>query len=74
MAKLTTADVYGILTSHANVIAKGDVTVLGKLIINSTTPASSSASGIAGQIAYDDSFIYVCIAANTWKKVAIATW
>lgn len=39
-----------------------------------TVPASASASGTAGQVAYDSSFFYVCISTNTWKRVAIATW
>jgi hypothetical protein len=39
-----------------------------------STPASASAAGIAGTIQWDASYIYVCTAANTWKRVAIATW
>lgn len=38
------------------------------------TPASASASGVAGTIQYDANYIYVCVATNTWKRVAIATW
>lgn len=37
-------------------------------------PASASATGSAGQIAWDADYIYVCTATNTWKRVAIATW
>jgi hypothetical protein len=37
-------------------------------------PASAAATGSEGQIAWDSGFIYVCTAANTWKRVAIATW
>lgn len=37
-------------------------------------PASAAAAGIAGQKAYDASFEYRCVATNTWKRVAIATW
>lgn len=37
-------------------------------------PASAAATGTAGMIAYDSSFIYICVAANTWRRVAIATW
>jgi hypothetical protein len=43
-------------------------------IVNSQTPASASATGTAGTIAWDTSYIYVCTATNTWKRVAIATW
>ena len=39
-----------------------------------TVPGSASATGTAGDISWDASYIYICIATNTWKRVAIATW
>lgn len=38
------------------------------------TPSSASDTGTAGTICYDANYIYICTAANTWKRVAIATW
>lgn len=38
------------------------------------TPSSAAASGVAGTVVYDSSYIYVCVATDTWKRVAIATW
>ena len=38
------------------------------------TPGSASATGTAGMICWDSSYVYVCTATNTWKRVAIATW
>jgi hypothetical protein len=43
-------------------------------IRSSQTPASASATGDAGQICWDSSYIYVCTATNTWKRAALATW
>jgi hypothetical protein len=42
----------------------------------SSVPASATASGTAGQIAYDhaNGFFYVATATNTWKRAAISTW
>lgn len=37
-------------------------------------PASAGATGVKGDIAFDSSYIYICTATNTWKRVAIATW
>lgn len=37
-------------------------------------PASAGAAGVAGQFGWDSSFFYVCVATDTWKRVAIATW
>jgi len=39
-----------------------------------TVPASAGATGVTGSIAYDSSFIYVCVATNTWVRAALATW
>ncbi len=38
------------------------------------TPSSAADTGTAGTICFDANFIYICTAANTWKRVAIATW
>jgi hypothetical protein len=37
-------------------------------------PASAVATGTAGQISYDSSYVYICTATNTWKRAAIAAW
>jgi hypothetical protein len=46
----------------------------GPVIIPTFTPASASANGTAGRIAWDDDYIYVCTATNTWKRAALETW
>lgn len=55
-------------TFVGNIIGTGSLAS----IVN-TTPANSSATGIKGQIAYDSSYIYVCVATNTWVRFAITT-
>ena len=42
--------------------------------IGTGTPASAAAAGVVGQVFWDASYIYICTATNTWKRVAIATW
>jgi len=37
-------------------------------------PASAAAAGVAGQVAYESGFLYICVATNTWERVAIAAW
>lgn len=41
---------------------------------SSKTPATAGAAGNVGEICWDSNYIYVCVAANTWKRAAIATW
>lgn len=50
--------------------------IQGKLlrIGTSKTPASAGATGYAGEICWDSSYIYVCVATNSWKRAAIAAW
>lgn len=45
-----------------------------RMVSPTLVPASASATGSAGQIAWDADYIYVCTGTNTWKRVAIATW
>lgn len=39
-----------------------------------TKPTSSSSSGVVGQIEFDTGFLYICIAANTWRRVAVSSF
>lgn len=40
----------------------------------SPVPGSSGAVGKAGQKAYDSDYLYICVAANTWKRIAFDTF
>ena len=37
-------------------------------------PTTASSNGTAGDIRYDADYVYICIATNTWKRAALATW
>ena len=63
-------------TSAAGTTTFGDVLTTGIFRINTlnTAPASAAATGILGEIRFTADHIYVCVATNTWKRVAIATF
>jgi hypothetical protein len=63
----------GTITTNAGAATLTNKTLTAP-ILTPSTPASASATGVAGTIAADTGFIYVCTATNTWKRVAIATW
>lgn len=42
--------------------------------VASGTPASGGAAGTAGQMLYDATYLYVCTATNTWKRVPLNTF
>jgi hypothetical protein len=61
----------GVVQANGNEIWNaGNLTPLNIVAV----PASATATGTKNQIAFDNSFFYICVATNTWKKVAIAGW
>jgi len=63
---------YGVMAAAA---ADQKLTINGLLNQSvSKTPASAGATGTAGDICWDASYIYVCTATDTWKRTAIANW
>jgi len=70
------------IDSSGNVLIGTTTTGASKLVVaddsiqvnTAKTPASASATGTTGQIAWDASYIYVCTATNTWRRVAHGTW
>ena len=45
-----------------------------QIAVNVGAPASASAAGVQGDVAWDANYFYICTAANTWKRVAVSTW
>lgn len=60
----------------ANFLANtaANVAVRATRLLTGVAPANSSSNGTSGDVAYDSSFIYVCVATNTWKRASIVTW
>jgi len=42
--------------------------------VTAAAPASATAAGTPGQWAAESGFLYICVATDTWERVAIATW
>lgn len=43
-------------------------------IVVDSAPASATADGVVGEIRVTDTYVYVCVAENTWRRAALATW
>jgi|GEM_PF-2831746 len=70
---------YGIGPASAPIsipfsISDFDLVYNKRLRIDMSTPASSGASGAAGEIRFDASYVYFCVAADTWKRAALASY
>jgi len=55
----------------AGVLAVEGVPVVTRV---ASVPATATSAGVAGQIAFNASFVYCCTATNTWVRAALATW
>lgn len=55
-------------------LTPSDQVILIDNLIPIDAPVSASDTGTAGELMADSDYLYVCIATNTWKRVAISTW
>lgn len=71
-AFVTTAD--NLKAPINNPTFTGTATTPNLVISTGTAPSTATSTGTKGQIAYASGFLYVCVATNTWQRVALATW
>jgi len=64
----------GTTTPTAILDVNNAVSTSGLRIRTSNTPASSTATCNQGDISWDASFVYVCVAANSWKRATLGTF
>jgi hypothetical protein len=65
-----------VINSHPNV---GTIHVRPSVRLSGHTdrvavPASATAAGSIGQWSADESYLYICVATNAWRRVALTTW
>lgn len=66
---------YALLVNSGNSYFGGKITsTANSLNFATQTPASATAIGTTGDIAWDTNYIYVCVNTNTWKRSSITTW
>ncbi len=60
-------------SKHTKVL-QGDGTFVDQAVEFVDVPASATATGTAGQLAYDDDYFYVCTATDTWRRIPLSEW
>jgi hypothetical protein len=63
----------GVAGGNGLTINTTDITFNCPLVLQTAVPASATAAGVAGQIAWDSSRLYLCVAPNTWLRSAVMT-
>jgi hypothetical protein len=69
---------YAGATQIGNLTGIGDFTANNSVTANqirtgNSTPTSTS-TGVAGTLVYDSSYLYVCVATNSWKRIALSSF
>lgn len=63
-----------IITSSTTISSPGFMTFNTRPVLSSLPPTTATSTGVAGQIAWDSNYVYVCVATDTWKRSPISTW
>jgi hypothetical protein len=50
-------------------------TMNGRVILQSASASASAGdTGTTGEVRWNSSYIYVCVATDTWKRAALSMW
>lgn len=66
------SDKRAVLKSASEVIGDNAAAVRSAIIVD--PPDAADSEGTSGQIAFDEDYIYVCVAEDTWMRAAIEAW
>jgi hypothetical protein len=73
------------IVSIANLLANSNVAIItignnalstANLIVRAANsiPANSSANGVAGQVIYSNTYLYICLSNNNWVRTPLNTF
>ena len=74
---MTTESEFQLFSRAVNEISRDpalDIDSYSVRIRNSNTPLAANDPGLKGEICWDSNYIYICVATDTWKRVALSTW
>lgn len=60
-------------TGNITLTAQDLIGFSGLNLINQSAPVSNSSAGTKGQVIVSGSYMYVCVAANTWIRSSVTT-
>lgn len=76
MSRLRVDELTNFAENGAPLAVEGLTIASGKKfkILGAKTITNSNDPGEQGEICWDSSYLYICIATNTWKRVSMDTW
>lgn len=61
-------------TSSTGRVLPATIAATKLLVRAASVPTSATATGRVGQFAEDGSYLYLCVATNTWRRTPLAAW
>ncbi len=79
LALITPAQGEPCWTTDTHLFYIGDGSTAGGIFVGPalrvvTAPATSTSTGVSGTIAFDNDYIYRCIATDTWRRASMSDW
>lgn len=69
------ANITTIGFNAGNINVQGGMTVAGNVTVaNVYVPTLANSVGTTGQVTWDNDYVYVCIATDTWKRANLTAW
>lgn len=68
---LSANDRVVVLTNTNTTAVLKTITSANFKLLSNTAPASNTANGTPGQMAYDANYVYVCVANNKWGRASL---
>ena len=69
-----TDKLLGTDTSTSNITKNFELGRVLELFNSASVPPTISSSGTKGQIAANETHLYICVATDTWRRVALSTF
>lgn len=68
---LSANDRVVVLTNTSSSPVLKTITTSNLKLLSNSAPVSNTSNGTPGQIAYSNSYVYVCVANNTWGRASL---
>lgn len=69
-----TDKLLGTDTSSSNITKNFELGRVLELFNSASVPPTNASTGTKGQIAVNETHLYICVATDTWRRVAISTF
>lgn len=71
---IDSSEITGVVHTTGNEAISGTKTFFSPVVLAAGTEPLVSGTGASGELRWSDDYLYVCVATDTWKRIALATY